>query len=141
MKRVLWISRHQMTREQREDLEEILGDTVVLVPWTDTVHQIEALLPMVIQADAVAAVLPVQLLALLHPYCGDRPLLQSVSQRVATDTMRTLPNGQTEPEFQFRHIGWQQIYRLELETRMLSHCEKNPLPNKKLCPSPEMRGS
>ena len=65
MKRVLWISRHQMTREQREDLEEILGDTVVLVPWTDTVHQIEALLPMVIQADAVAAVLPVQLLALL----------------------------------------------------------------------------
>lgn len=124
MKRVLWISRHQMTREQRGDLEEVLGDTVALVLWTDTVHQIEALLPMVIQADAVAAVLPVQLLALLHPYCGDRPLLQSVSQRVATDTMRTLPNGQTEPEFQFRHIGWQQIYRLELETRMLSHCEK-----------------
>lgn len=124
MKRVLWISRHQMTREQREDLEEILGDTVVLVPWTDTVHQIEALLPMVIQADAVAAVLPVRLLALLHPYCGDRPLLQSVSQRVATGTMRTLPNGQTEPEFQFCHTGWQQIYRLELETRMLSHCEK-----------------
>ena len=124
MKRVLWISRHQMTREQREDLEEVLGDTVALVPWTDTVHQIEVLLPMVIQADAVAAVLPVQLLALLRPYCGDRPLLQSVSQRVATDTMRTLPNGQTEPEFQFRHIGWQQIYRLELETRMLSHCEK-----------------
>lgn len=131
MKRVLWISRHQMTREQREDLEEVLGDTVALVPWTDTVHQIEALLPMVIQADAVAAVLPVQLLALLHPYCGDRPLLQSVSQRVATDTMRTLPNGQTEPEFQFRHTGWQQIYRLELETRMLSHCEKESTAHQK----------
>lgn len=131
MKRVLWISRHQMTREQREDLEEILGDTVVLVPWTDTVHQIEALLPMVIQADAVAAVLPVQLLALLRPYCGDRPLLQSVSQRVATGTMRTLPNGQTEPEFQFCHTGWQQIYRLELETRMLSHCEKESTTHQK----------
>ena len=131
MKRVLWISRHQMTREQREDLEEILGDTVVLVPWTDTVHQIEALLPMVIQADAVAAVLPVQLLALLRPYCGDRPLLQSVSQRVATGTMRTLPNGQTEPEFQFCHTGWQQIYRLGLETRMLSHCEKESTTHQK----------
>ena len=131
MKRVLWISRHQMTREQREDLEEILGDTVVLVPWTDTVHQIEALLPMVIQADAVAAVLPVQLLALLRPYCGDRPLLQSVSQRVATGTMRTLPNGQTEPEFQFCHTGWQQIYRLVLETRVLSHCEKESTTHQK----------
>lgn len=131
MKRVLWISRHKMTREQREDLEEVLGDTVALVPWTDTVHQIEVLLPMVIQADAVAAVLPVQLLALLRPYCGDRPLLQSVSQRVATDTMRTLPNGQTEPEFQFRHTGWQQIYRLELETRMLSHCEKESTAHQK----------
>ena len=131
MKRVLWISRHQMTREQREDLEEVLGDTVALVPWTDTVHQIEVLLPMVIQADAVAAVLPVQLLALLRPYCGDRPLLQSVSQRVATDTMRTLPNGQTEPEFQFCHTGWQQIYRLELETRMLSHCEKESTTHQK----------
>ena len=131
MKRVLWISRHQMTREQREDLEEVLGDTVALVPWTDTVHQIEVLLPMVIQADAVAAVLPVQLLALLRPYCGDRPLLQSVSQRVATGTMRTLPNGQTEPEFQFRHTGWQQIYRLELETRMLSHCEKESTAHQK----------
>ena len=131
MKRVLWISRHQMTREQRQDLEEVLGDTVALVPWTDTVHQIEVLLPMVIQADAVAAVLPVQLLALLRPYCGDRPLLQSVSQRVATDTMRTLPNGQTEPEFQFRHTGWQQIYRLELETRMLSHCEKESTAHQK----------
>ena len=131
MKRVLWISRHQMTREQREDLEEVLGDTVALVPWTDTVHQIEVLLPMVIQADAVAAVLPVQLLALLRPYCGDRPLLQSVSQRVATDTMRTLPNGQTEPEFQFRHTGGQQIYRLELETRMLSHCEKESTAHQK----------
>lgn len=131
MKRVLWISRHQMTREQREDLEEVLGDTVALVPWTDTVHQIEVLLPMVIQADAVAAVLPVQLLALLRPYCGDRPLLQSVSQRVATGTMRTLPNGQTEPEFQFCHTGWQQIYRLELETRMLSHCEKESTTHQK----------
>ena len=131
MKRVLWIPRHQMTREQREDLEELLGDTVALVPWTDTVHQIEVLLPMVIQADAVAAVLPVQLLALLRPYCGDRPLLQSVSQRVATGTMRTLPNGQTEPEFQFCHTGWQQIYRLELETRMLSHCEKESTTHQK----------
>lgn len=121
MKQVLWISRHQMTKAQKEDLEKVLGDTVTLLPWTDTVRQVEALLPLVEQADVVAAVLPVQLLAMLRPYCGDRPLLQSVSQRIATGTMHTLPDGQLEPEFQFIHVGWQQICRLELETRMLSH--------------------
>lgn len=120
MKQVLWISRHQMTPEQRADLEAVLRDEVTLIPWTDTVQQVEELLPLVEQSDAVAAVLPIQLLARLWPCCGERPLLQSVSHRSATGMMHTLPDGSREPEFRFVHGGWQQICRVELETRMLS---------------------
>lgn len=120
MKQVLWISRHRMTPEQLEDLEAVLQDSVTLLPWTDTVREVEELLPLVAQSDAVAAVLPIQLLALLWPHCGERPLLQAVAHRVTTGTMRTLPDGQQEPEFRFVHGGWQQICRVELETRMLS---------------------
>lgn len=120
MKRVLWISRHQMTGPQLADLETVLGDTVELLPWTDTVERVEVLLPQVEAADAVAAVLPTDLLARLLPCCGHRPLLQTVAHRVATGNVRTLADGRQEPEFRFIYGGWQQICRLELETRLLS---------------------
>lgn len=120
MKRVLWISRHQMTAPQLVDLESVLGDTVELLPWTDTVEHVEKLLPQVEAADAVAAVLPTDLLAHLLSHCNGKPLLQAVAHRVATGTVRTLPDGRQEPEFRFVHGGWQQICRLELETQMLS---------------------
>ncbi len=58
MKRVLWISRHQMTSDQRYDLEQVLGDQVVLIRWTETVETVSTLIPLVEQADVVAAVLP-----------------------------------------------------------------------------------
>ena len=41
MKQVLWISRHRMTPEQLEDLEAVLQDSVTLLPWTDTVREVE----------------------------------------------------------------------------------------------------
>lgn len=120
MKQVLWISRHQMTPEQLTDLEAVLKDEITLLPWPDTVQQVDELLPLVAQSDAVAAVLPIQLLAQLWPHCGERPLLQAVSQRMPTGTMHTLPDGSKEPEYQFIHGGWQQICRVELETQILS---------------------
>lgn len=120
MKRVLWISRHQMTPFQRQDLETALGDRVELLPWTDTVDTAEELLPALAQADAVAAVLPIQLMAQLWSLCGEKPLLQAVARRTATGVFRTLPDGRREQEFRFVHGGWQQICRLELETKLLS---------------------
>lgn len=49
MKRVLWISRHQMTSDQRYDLEQVLGDQVVLIRWTQTVETVSRIriLPMI----------------------------------------------------------------------------------------------
>nr|WP_140397532.1 hypothetical protein [Flavonifractor sp. An135] len=133
MKRVLWISRHQMTAEQRSDLERVIGeavelhpwtetveDLVELHPWTETVEDLADLRPEVERADAVAAVLPVELLAELVRLAGKRPVFQTAAVRTPTGRFHTLPDGRREPEFAFAHGGWQQILRLELEVKHLS---------------------
>ena len=119
MKQVLWISRHQMTPAQRADLERALQDTVQLTCWTQTVRALAQLEPAVRAADAVAAVLPVELLAQLVRLADGRPVLQAVSERQPTGRMLTLPDGRREAEFAFAHRCWQQIVRLELEVRDL----------------------
>ena len=61
MKKVLWVSRHEMTPEQRADLDRIMGGAQLL-PWQETVTDVARLAPLVRRADAVAAVLPPELL-------------------------------------------------------------------------------
>ena len=105
MKTVLWISRHAMTEPQLRDLARVLGDTVQVLPYTQTVKQ--------------ADVLPVELLAELVTLADERPVLQSVSGRRFTGRTVNLPDGRTEPEIAFEHLYWQQIVKLELQTRRL----------------------
>ena len=112
---VLWISRHNMTPEQLADLERIMGGPVCLRLWQDTVTDIADLVPAVREADAVAAVLPPELLAELLRMAGGKPVLVAVSERVPTG--RAAANG--EPEFAFVHRCWRQLLRLEIETRAL----------------------
>ena len=61
-RRVLWVSRHEMTPAQRSDLERIMGGPVTLLPWRDTVRSAEELRPVLETADAAAVVLPLELL-------------------------------------------------------------------------------
>ena len=119
MKRVLWVSRHEMTGAQFSDLERVLGGPVELLPWRDTVRDPAELIPALAGADAVAAVLPPELLAGVLALAGEKPVLQAVSGREATGRILTLPDGRREPEFAYVHRGWQQVLRLELETRSL----------------------
>lgn len=119
MKRVLWISRHQMTEEQRSDLERVMGEEVELHTWAETVTDLADLRPELERADAVAAVLPVEGLAGLMKIAGKRPVLQSAAIRTPTGRILTLPDGRKEPEFTFAHGGWRQILRLELEIKEL----------------------
>ena len=119
MKRVLWVSRHQMTGEQFADLERVLNAPVELVAWRETVQDVSELLPALADADAVAVVLPVELLAQLMPFAAGKPVLQAVSGREATGRLTATSDGRLEPEFAFVHNGWRQILRLELETRLL----------------------
>lgn len=119
MKTVLWISRHEMTDAQRADLERIMEGPVRLLPWRDTVRDVSVLVPAVKRSDAVAAVLPLELMARLLRLAEGRPVLQAVSERRPTGGLRTAPEGGSEPEFAFVHRCWQQVLRLELETKVL----------------------
>lgn len=119
MKRVLWISRHEMTPEQRADLERALGAPVALSVWADTVEDLSQLRPAVDAADAVAAVLPLHLLSGLLDLAGNKPVLRSVARRVDAGGVRVLPDGRTERDFSYVHLGWEQVLRLRVETRRL----------------------
>ena len=118
-KKVLWISRHLLSQEQRADLERALCAPVQVVPWTDTVRDMEDLRPALDQADAVAAVLPMEKLAQLLRMAGPKPVLQARGERVPTGWWRTAPGGGKEPEFAFVHRGWQQILDIQVKTRAL----------------------
>ena len=85
MKKVLWVSRHEMTAEQRADLDRVMGGAELL-PWKETVTDVAQLLPLLEQADAVAAVLPCARIsrpspARLGTSCASRPLRTILPQR------------------------------------------------------------
>jgi len=108
-----------MTPAQHEDLERVMGGPVELLPWRNTVRQAEELAPAIAGSDAVAAVLPPELLCKVLHLAGNRPVIQALSARRPTGRTVSAPDGRQEPEFAFVHTGWQQIVRMELETRML----------------------
>lgn len=118
MKTVLWISRHNMTPDQLDDLERIMNGPVCLRPWRDTVTDAASLALAVREADAVAAVLPPELLAELLRLAEGKPVFTAVSERVPTGQTVKGPSG-PEPEFAFVHRCWRQLLRLEIEMRTL----------------------
>lgn len=116
MKQVLWVSRHEMTPSQRSDLEQIMGGPVELLPWRETVRCVEELRPALAACDAAAVVLPLELLGQVLRLANGKPVLQAMSERLATGKTVSTADGREEPEFAFVHAGWRQVLRLELET-------------------------
>lgn len=119
MKKVLWISRHEMTTAQLSDLERIMGGTVKLLCWKENVRNVTELMPLIEQADAIAAVLPLQMQANLLQVAEGKPVLQAVAERVLSDTERTLADGRKEREVQFVHKRWEQLLRIDVQTKAL----------------------
>ncbi len=119
MKKVLWISRHCMTKEQIEDLNRIAGENVEIIPWKETVHSVLELKPSIEEIDMIAAVLPLDLLAKLLEICDGKMVLQSVADRIPSGKLCTLVGGMVEQEFEFRHKYWQQIIKISVEVKRL----------------------
>ena len=119
MKKVLWISRHEMTTAQLSDLERIMGGTVKLLCWKENVRNVTELMPLIEQADAIAAVLPLQMQANLLKVAVGKPVLQAVAERVLSETERTLEDGRKEREVQFVHKRWEQLLRIDVQTKVL----------------------
>lgn len=109
MKYILWISRHQLTREQLDGLRTFCGGDFSLEQWENTVEDLAALREAVARADVIAAVLPVQLLAGLVAMAGGKPVL------VDTAVRTLLPGDGPEPQVCFSSGGWQRVLRLEVE--------------------------
>lgn len=118
-KKLLWISRHEMTPDQKTDLERIMGGAVEITPWRDTVQDFTPLKPLVRESDAVAAVLPIEKMSQLLKLTQGKPVLQAVSARRPTGQFVRNPNGALEPEFRFIHQYWQQVIRMDVILRRL----------------------
>lgn len=119
IKRVLWISRHEMTAEQLRDLERVMGAGVELLEHKETVRSVDELSDAIDHADAIAAVLPTELLAKVFARANGKPVLRSIAGRVPTGRTLTTADGRHEQEFAFSHLGWEQVLRVEFVTKRL----------------------
>lgn len=125
MTKVLWFSRHAMSKAQRADLEKALGAITVTqcngtapnvhVPFEGVTPEVgetiaeeillgtqKPLKELVKGFDEVAVVLPINMIQQLLPFSNGR-LLQANNLRVAEGD-----------GFKFVHNGWQEILGVEI---------------------------
>ncbi|MGI6612254.1 MAG: hypothetical protein ACOX0Z_01600 [Candidatus Nanosyncoccaceae bacterium] len=120
MRKILWLSRHQMTTAQREDLERIYGEVEIktfdqtVASWKDVVAAGE-------DCDVLAVVLPPAILAdLTNPRNNSKPVIRAIANRVPTGKTVTNPaTGAEEAEYRFEHAGWERVIRVEIVTERL----------------------
>lgn len=120
MKKVLWVSRHEMTEHQFADLQRVLADEVTLCYWKETVQKAEDLLPAMEEADVIAVVLPLHLLSEVLKLANGKMVLQSVTERTLTDIELILEDGRKERDVRFEHKHWEQILKVEVCKKILS---------------------
>ena len=109
MKKVLWISRHTLVEEQLVDLEMICNDSVSITQIQESISDIHTITGMVSEADVIACVLPVHLLADLVELADGKPILVEECIR------SVIPQKDGEPKVIFRHGCWKMITKLEYE--------------------------
>lgn len=119
MKKILWISRHVMTNEQTEGLRKLYGEFEV-ENYDGTVENIEQLKEQIERCDVIAAVLSALLLSELVKMADGKPVLQAVSGRVRPGKKVQVRDGVFEEAYEFRHLYWQEIKKMEME--VVNHC-------------------
>lgn len=120
MTRILWLSRHTMTQEQKADLTRIYGEVEIkqydqsVTGWKDVVEQGE-------DCDILAVVLPPAILAdLTNPRNNIKPVIRAIANRVPMgNTVVNPATGKEEQEFKFEHAGWERVIKVVVETERL----------------------
>lgn len=120
MTRILWLSRHTMTQEQKAELNRIYGEVEIkqynqsVTGWKDVVEQGE-------DCDILAVVLPPAILAdLTNPRNNAKPVIRAIANRVPTgNTVVNPATGKEEQEFKFEHVGWERVKKVTVETERL----------------------
>ena len=117
--KILWLSRHTMTQEQKADLVRIYSEVEVKQydqssGWKDVVEQGK-------DCDILAVVLPPSILAdLTNPRNNQKPVIRAIANRVPTGNTITNPaTGKEEQEFKFEHAGWERVIKVVVETERL----------------------
>ena len=120
MKKVLWLSRHQMTNEQIEDLERMYGEVEVknfdksVRGWKDVVEAGA-------DCDVLAVVLPPAILAdLTNPRNNGKPVIRARANRVPTgNTIINPATGKEETEYRFQHVAWERVIKFDIVVEKL----------------------
>lgn len=118
--RILWFSRHQLTQEQRNDLQRIYG-AFELIRMSGTINNISEILKtgQDNEVDVYAVVLPTNLLQELIEKTN-LPVIRSCIVRAETgNTIINSSTGLAEKEYMIAHKHWEQVIRLELITKKL----------------------
>lgn len=116
MKKILWLSRHELTDEQLADLRRIYGEEIEIKKCDQTVRGWKDVVEAGKDCEIFAVVLPPAILAdLTNPRNNTKPVIRSVASRIPTGSMVTNPaTGKQEPEYRFAHVGWERIVKIEV---------------------------
>jgi len=119
--KLFWLSRHDMTVAQLDDLKRIYGADLEVVCHKDTVASAKDVVALAGDADVLAVVLPPAMLAdLTNPHVNTKPVIRAVANRVPTgNTVINPATGREEAEFRFEHDHWEQVLRIVVETKRL----------------------
>lgn len=120
MKRILWVSKNQMTKGQIEDLRRIYGD-FELVKFDQTVNDVKEIIEAGKDCDILAVVLPSTLLVdLVNPRNNKKPVIRPIANRIETGKVVVNPKtGKKEIEYRFVHFAWEQILKIGIITKKL----------------------
>ena len=118
--KILWLSRHNMTRDQYVDLKRIYGN-VEIKQVSKTVNGWQDVVDLGYDCDVLAVVLPISILAdLTNPRNNRKPVIRAKSNRVPTGKSVLNPaTGKEEEEYLFEHVGWEQIESVVLSVKEL----------------------
>lgn len=119
MKKILWVSRHPMTKLQIEDLKRIYGE-FELKKMDTTVNNVSEIIEAGADCEILAVVLPPNLLAeLVNPRINEKPVIRSISDRVYSGEYINPDTGKLETKYNFVHKSWEKILKIEIVTEKL----------------------
>lgn len=113
MKKVMWFSRHEMSSEQRNDLERIYG-SVEINQVNKTVRTAYELKEEIEAADVVAIVAPINMQQQFLKLAGNRPVITATSERLL---IKQEDGSEDKVVFQFKN--WQRLVKIEVVTEVL----------------------
>lgn len=105
MAKILWFSRHPLSREQMSDLERIFGSDLEINQVNRTISSATELRDEIASSDVVAVVAPLPLQAEFLKLAGnDKPVIFCKNERILLDD---------GAKVEFKHAGWFRIREIK----------------------------